>query len=188
LSQSLATSTTGPRPHCGAVAGRGSWPSYRPISHSTRCAHRSGEVGRRVFLFLAFGHDLLAFLDQPYHALAGLRTGRLAQHFVPLVLRWRSCAVTDFAYRPARPWASDLAISRPIAKIDRMSCSSESWQPQTAPTPCTLVPGKDPSTASEADVQCSTASLALTSRLRFPRRRANAVAKVWIAAGPSGII
>ena len=43
------------------------------------------EVGRGVFLFLAFGHDLLTFLDQPHHALAGLRAGRLAEQFEAFV-------------------------------------------------------------------------------------------------------
>ena len=37
------------------------------------------KVGRRVFLFLAFGHDFLAFLDKSHHALAGFRAGCLAE-------------------------------------------------------------------------------------------------------------
>src|SRR6516164_8323163 len=32
-------------------------------------------------------------------------------------------------------WKTDFAISRPIVEINCIGCSSESWEPQSAPTP-----------------------------------------------------
>jgi hypothetical protein len=69
-------------------------------------------------------------------------------------LGWAAAKATAWAARGWHPWASDLAMSRPIVVIACMTGSFESRGLNSTHIHGTRVPVEEPSTASKSEVRC----------------------------------